>query len=182
MGRSSFLAFNNTIPSRKCCSPLSWFSSWLLPLLLQATSSLDTTWMIMSTPRRDRLEPPSPDLTHSLPLMVLSTLSLTSLTIKATALLVMPPSSPHQDPPLLAPPQHPPVLPPPPPSSKPKLLSRLCPFTPSQCNTSSSLRLLNFPRHTALPRPTMDTATMPLPESAAAVNRKSLDTTVPVTF
>ena len=114
--------------------------------------------------------------------MVLSTLWLTSLTIKATALLVMPPSSPHQDPPLLAPPQHPPVLPPPPPSSKPKLLSRLCPFTPSQCNTSSSLRLLNFPRHTALPRPTMDTATMPLPESAAAVNRKSLDTTVPVTF
>merc|ERR1712063_200333 len=69
-----------------------------------------------------------------------------------------------------------------PPSSKPKLLSRLCPFTPSQCNTSSSLSLLNFPRHTALPRPTMDTATMPLPESAAAVNRKSLDTTVPVTL
>merc|ERR1712071_69688 len=167
---------------------------WLLLLQLPATLSSDTTWMITSTPRREKLEQPLLDLTHSPALMVLNISRITSLTIKVTVLLVMPKLKPllallqhppqhllqHPLLPLPEPlPQHPPVhqlLP------KPPLLllpSKLClgltlsPFNSYKLPTS----LLNTRTSSTIPLETLVSAT-----SQLLVKTKLSDPMVPVTL
>merc|ERR1712071_641172 len=107
------------------------------------------TWMTTNTPRREKLVPQSLDLTHSPALMVLNTWGLTSLTIRATALLVMPRLNLHQDPLPHAPPQHLPQLPPGPQLLPKPPLPFYCCCYPSyprelcpRCPSSGSLRWL----------------------------------------
>merc|ERR1712071_305988 len=155
---------------------------WLLLLQLPATLSSDTTWMITSTPRREKLEQPLLDLTHSPALMVLNISRITSLTIKVTVLLVMPKLKPllallqhppqhllqHPLLPLPEPlPQHP-LLPLPEPLPQHPPVHQLLPKPPSLLNTRTS---------STIPLETLVSAT-----SQLLVKTKLSDPMVPVTL